>query len=116
MRPVTTLLESEAVLIGANGLLQGQDDRPGQVITMFGSVVAARRTRYLLMNAPASVLHRIEEIIPGFDSPSIVPLASDGMVAVHSVVDADDVWAVLPRLKAAGASGVLVLPIEQLIP
>ncbi len=116
LRPVTTLLESEAVLVGTNGVLHGKDDRPGQVITMFSSVVAARRTRYLLMNAPASVLPRIEEIIPGFDSPSIVPLATEGMVAVHSVVDADDVWSVLPRLKAAGASGVLVLPIEQLIP
>ena len=57
------------------------------------------------MNVPASVLREVEEIIPGFDSPSIVPLASGQMVAVHSVVDASDVWSVLPRLKAAGASG-----------
>ncbi len=68
------------------------------------------------MNVPASTLATVEEIIPGFDSPSIVPLASGDMVAVHSVVDAEDVWSVLPRLKAAGASGILVLPIEQLLP
>jgi ATP phosphoribosyltransferase len=116
LRPVATILESEAVLVGPADVLRGEDDLPGQVITMFTSVVAARRKRYLLMNVPASTLGRVEEIIPGFDSPSIVPLASGGMVAVHSVVDAEDIWSVLPRLKAAGASGILVLPIEQLLP
>ena len=116
LRQVATILESEAILIGPDDILRREDDLPGQVITMFSSVVAARRKRYLLMNVPASVLREVEEIIPGFDSPSIVPLASGQMVAVHSVVDASDVWSVLPRLKAAGASGILVLPIEQLLP
>lgn len=116
LRPVVTLLESEAVLVGEPEILQSEDDVPGQLITMFRSVVAARRKRYLLMNVRASSLPRIEEIIPGLDSPSIVPLADEHMVAVHSVVDASDVWSVLPRLKAAGASGILVLPVEQLLP
>ena len=115
LRQVATILESEAVLVGPEDILRSEDDLPGQVITMLTSVVAARRKRYLLMNVPTSVLADVEEIIPGFDSPSIVPLASDDMVAVHSVVDASDIWSVLPRLKAAGASGILVLPIEQLL-
>ena len=116
LRPVATILESEAVLVGPSTLPQDDDDLPARIITMFTSVVAARRTRYLVMNVPTSALHQVEEIIPGFDSPSIVSLASDDMVAVHSVVDAADVWSVLPRLKEAGASGILVLPVEQLLP
>jgi ATP phosphoribosyltransferase len=114
LRPVATILESQAVLVTANA---EPSQETAQVITMLRAVVAARRKRYLLMNAPRSALDAIEAIIPGFDAPSIVPLAHDpDMVAVHSVVEADDVWQVLPRLKAAGASGILVLPIEQLIP
>jgi ATP phosphoribosyltransferase len=68
------------------------------------------------MNAPQDCMSAIEEIIPGEDGPTIVPLSHDGMVAIHSVVDADDMWTVLPRLEAAGASAILVLPIEQMIP
>ena len=55
-------------------------------------------------------------MIPGLESPTVVPLAEDGMVAVHSVVKADDVWNLLPELQAAGARDILVLRIEQLIP
>ena len=116
LQPIATILESEAVLIGSTDSPAAEDDLRGRVVTMFGSVVAARRKRYLLMNVPTSALARVEEIIPGFDSPSIVPLASSDMVAVHSVVDTADVWSVLPRLKEAGASGILILPIEQLLP
>ena len=53
---------------------------------------------------------------PGLESPSVIPLAHAGMIAIHAVVGADDVWSLLPRLKAAGASGILVLPIEKIVP
>ena len=52
----------------------------------------------------------------GSEAPTIIPLAHLGMIAIHSVVGADDVWGLLPRLKAAGASGILVLPIEKIVP
>jgi ATP phosphoribosyltransferase len=116
LRPVATLLESQAVLVSPRGVNGEVAEVVAQMATMLTSVVAARRKRYLLMNAPAAALDAIEDIIPGFDAPSVVPLAHDEtMVAIHSVVDADDVWSVLPKLKASGASGILVLPIEQLI-
>ncbi|MBT8198191.1 MAG: ATP phosphoribosyltransferase [Acidimicrobiia bacterium] len=115
LRPIATILESQAVLAGTAAI--AGDERAQQVVTMLRAVVAGRRKRYVLMNAPVSQLDAIEEIIPGIDSPSIVPLAHDATrVAVHSVVDADRIWDVLPRLEAAGATGVLVLPIDQLIP
>jgi ATP phosphoribosyltransferase len=116
LRPVATLLESQAVMIAGHGVLEGGNPIPGRLATMFRAVVAARRKRYVLMNAPSSAIAAIEEIIPGLDAPTVIPLAHDGMVAIHSVVETDTVWDVLPRLEEAGASGILVLPIEQLIP
>lgn len=112
LRPVVTVLESEALLIGSGG----RSSVAGSIATMAQAVVAARRKRYVLMNAPADRVAEIERIIPGIEAPSVVPLAHNGMVAVHSVVDADDVWQVLPELEEVGASGILVLPIQQMIP
>ena len=58
----------------------------------------------------------LEDLLPGLESPSVIPLAREGMIAIHAVVGADEVWGLLPRLKAAGASGILVLPIEKVLP
>jgi ATP phosphoribosyltransferase len=112
LRPIATLLESEAVLLAP----PDADGSVEQVSTMLRAVVAGRRTRYVMMNAPCARIAPIEAVIPGLEAPSIVPLAHDGMVAIHSVIDADDLWHVLPELEAVGASGILVLPVEQLIP
>jgi len=115
LRPVVTLLDSQAVLVQHAELDTAEAVLATQVVTMLRSVLAGRQKRYILMNAPGKDVARISELIPGFDAPTVVPLAHDGMVAIHSVVDADHVWSVLPKLQAAGASGILVLPIEQLI-
>jgi ATP phosphoribosyltransferase len=112
LRPIATLLESEAVLIGSTSDSVLADS----TVTMVRAVMAAQRKRYVLMNAPREAVAEIERIIPGIDAPSVVPLAHNGKVAVHSVVDRDDLWQVLPRLESVGASGILVLPVEQLIP
>ena len=61
-------------------------------------------------------LPELEALLPALESPTIIPLAHDGMVAVHTVIGADEVWGLLPRLKGAGASGILVLPIEKIVP
>ncbi len=114
LRPVADILESEAVLVGQPGTT-GQNSTIGQVVLSIQSVVAARRKRYVMMNAPADAVAQIEELIPGFEAPTVIPLAHDGMVAVHSVVDSARLGRVLPELKEAGASGILVLPIDQLI-
>lgn len=116
LRPIADILESEAVLVARPGYLENGDGVGTEVTMMMQSVVAARRKRYVLMNAPQEAVEAIEQIIPGFEAPTVIPLAHDHMVAVHSVVNADDVWRVLPQLKDAGASGILVLPIDQLIP
>lgn len=113
LRPVVDVIASQAALVRQRGA--GDIAEVDQAVTMITSVVAARHKKYVLMNAPQEAVAEIRRLIPGFDAPSIVPLADPTMVAIHSVVDAGAVWDVIPRLKAAGASGILVLPIEQLL-
>ncbi len=116
LRPIGDILASEATLV-ANPV--AIDQRSGElhcIVAMLGSVIAARGRKYLMMNAPAPKLPELEDLLPGLESPSVIPLAHAGMIAIHSVVGADEVWGLLPRLKAAGASGILVLPIEKILP
>jgi ATP phosphoribosyltransferase len=113
LRPLERVLESEAVLVASAG--RPMHATAKTLITMVGAVVAARSKRYVLMNAPREIVPAIETIIPGIEAPSVVPLAHNGMVAVHSVVEADRLWQVLPELRDAGATGILVLPVEQMI-
>ncbi|MCL1600658.1 MAG: ATP phosphoribosyltransferase [Actinomycetia bacterium] len=110
LRPIATVLESQAALITAG------DRASSPLTTMIRSVVAATRKRYVMMNVQKESIAEIERIIPGADSPTVISLAHHGMYAMHSVVDADEMWRVLPALEAAGASAILVLPIEQMIP
>ena len=116
LRQIGDVLESEAVLV-ANPVADRQrsDDLAG-IDTMLGAVIAARGRKYLMMNAPATHLDEIQDLLPALESPTVIPLAHAGMIAIHSVVGADEVWGLLPRLKAAGASGILVLPIEKIVP
>lgn len=116
LRPVVTLLESQAVLVRRPNLEGPEAELADRVATMLRAVLAGRRKRYVLMNAPVDGVDRVADMIPGLGAPTVVPLAGNDMVAIHSVVDADEVWTLLPRLEAAGATAILVLPIEQLIP
>jgi ATP phosphoribosyltransferase len=116
LRPIGDILESEAILV-ANPTAHRQRSGDLEAIdTMVSAVIAARDRKYLMMNAPAAKLAELESLLPGLESPSVIPLAHDGMIAIHSVVGADEIWGLLPRLKAAGASGILVLPIEKIVP
>ncbi|MDQ3870583.1 MAG: ATP phosphoribosyltransferase [Chloroflexota bacterium] len=115
LRSVGVLLESEAVLVASPAVQHRRAAEIAEIQTMLGAVVAARRQKYLMMNAPLSALAEIEEILPGLDSPSIVPLAHGGMVAVHAVVASGEIWGLLGRLRRAGASGILVVPVEKLL-
>ncbi|MBA3429552.1 MAG: ATP phosphoribosyltransferase [Actinobacteria bacterium] len=116
LRLIGTLLVSQAVLIGSDAALAEQSDAIGRLELMLSAVVAARRRRYLMMNAPVSALTAIRNVLPSMGAPSVLNLADEGEIAVHAAVDADDVWNLLPSLKAAGASSILVLPVERLVP
>jgi ATP phosphoribosyltransferase len=116
LRPIGDVLESEAILIADPNAVERRPEDLAAVDTMLASVIAARGRKYLMLNAPESHLPELEALLPALESPTVIPLAHAGMVAVHSVVGADEVWGLLPRLKSAGASGILVLPIEKLVP
>ena len=116
LRPIGDVLTSQAVMV-ANPTAQLRRAAELKAIdTMVGAVLAARGRKYLMLNAPAARAAAIEALLPALESPTVIPLAHDGMIAIHSVVGSDDVWGLLPRLKAAGASGILVLPIEKIVP
>ena len=114
LRRVGVLLESQAVLVGRRDAVERREllDRLG---LMLSGVVAGRRRRYVMMNAGVDALPAIREVLPSMGAPTVVPLAEEGQIAVHAAVDAGDIWSVLPALKAAGASSILVLPVERLV-
>ena len=116
LRAIGDILASEAILLTNPQAVRQRPDELDGIVTMLGSVIAARGRKYLMMNAPAAKLGELEALLPGLESPSVIPLAHAGMIAIHSVVGADEVWGLLPRLKGAGASGILVLPIEKILP
>lgn len=115
LRQVGDVLASEAILVANPNADASRADELAAIDTMLSAVLAARGRKYLMMNAPAARQADLERLLPSLESPTVIPLAHDGMIAIHSVVGADEVWGLLPRLKAAGASGILVLPIEKIV-
>lgn len=112
LRPIANLLESQAVLVTRAG---EPDERWEPVVAMLSSVIDARGKEYMMMNAPASALERIRELIPGLSGPTVMPLADPSMIAVHSVVERSNLWRLVPALKAVGARDILVVPIEKVV-
>jgi ATP phosphoribosyltransferase len=115
LRPVGTLLDSQAVLVGGRAAVDARGELVGRLELMLSGVVAARRRRYVMMNAHVDDLPRIRAVLPGMGAPSVLQLADEGEIAVHAAVDAADVWELLPVLRDAGATSILVLPIERLV-
>jgi ATP phosphoribosyltransferase len=114
LRPIATLLASEAVLVARNGAAD-DDERVGSLVAMLRSVLDARGREYMMMNAPAEALERIRALIPGLSGPTVMPLADPAFIAVHSVVERSQLWRIVPALKAAGARDILVVPIEKVV-
>ena len=96
-------------------IVQAPDDASLRLRPILASVVQAREARYLMLNAPESALEEICALVPGSGAPSVIPLAEPGMVAVHALVPAADVWRLLPQLEAAGASSILLVPVERML-
>ena len=116
LRLIGRLLSSQAVLVASHAALETRRELIDRLELMVTGVVAARNRRYLMMNAPASALDAIRAVLPGMGAPSVLPLAEKGQIAIHAAVDADEVWDLLAPLKAAGASSILVIPVERLVP
>jgi ATP phosphoribosyltransferase len=115
LREVETVLRSEAVLIGGARLGEEAAGILERLLFRIRSVMAASQNKYILLNAPAERAQEIGRILPGIKSPSLIPLADPGWVSMHSVINEKDFWEVVDSLKRAGAEGILVLPIDQMI-
>lgn len=115
LKETETILRSEALLFSNNNLSPEKKEILNRLILRINAVKKARHNKYIMLNAPNNKLEQICGLIPGMKSPSILPLASEGWSAVQSVLHEDDFWEIIEQLQAAGAEGILVLPIEKMI-
>jgi ATP phosphoribosyltransferase len=115
LRPIGALLSSQAVLVGGRAAVERRRELVARLELMLSGVVSARRRRYVMMNAHVDDLAAISAVLPGMGAPSVLQLADEGEIAVHAAVEADEIWNLLPVLRDAGATSILVLPIERLV-
>ena len=115
LKEAEVILKSEAVLISGNNLSKAQNAILERLLFRINSVKKAKNNKYILLNAPNKNLDAICKILPGMKSPTILPLADKGWSSVHSVVNENDFWDIIEKLKEKGAEGILVVPIEKMI-
>ncbi|MBK7138833.1 MAG: ATP phosphoribosyltransferase [Bacteroidetes bacterium] len=115
LKEVETIFNSEAVLISHKGISAEKQMTIDKLLFRLNSVKKAKNTKYILLNAPNASIAEIIDILPGINSPTVQPLAKVGWSSLHSVLNADDFWEKIEALKKAGAEGILVMPIENLI-
>lgn len=115
LREVETILKSQAVIIGNKTLSQQKLTILNSLLFRIRSVKNANENKYILLNTPEAAIKKICSILPGMKSPTIVPLVEKGWYSLHSVVKEDQFWERIDQLKAAGAEGILVIPIEKMI-
>lgn len=115
LKEVEVLLKSEAVLATSPKISEENQLLIDKIQFRLKSVLRGRENKYVLLNAPNEKLDRIIKILPGMNSPTILPLAEEGWSSLHSVINKNDFWNVIDELKANGAEGILVCPIENMV-
>jgi len=115
LKEVAVVTKSEAVLISNTSLSQEKQAILDRLLFRIKAVKSASENKYILLNAPNSALENICKALPGMKSPTILPLAEEGWSSLHSVVKEDEFWDVIDKLKALGAQGILVVPIEKMV-
>ena len=115
LKEVEVVMESEALLIGNNRLNKEKKEILDELIFRIDAVQTAENKKYILLNAPDNKLEEIFAVLPGMKSPTVLPLAQKGWSSVHSVIDEKRFWEVIGKLKALGAEGILIIPIEKMI-
>jgi ATP phosphoribosyltransferase len=115
LKEVEVIMKSEAVLAVSPNIPESLSVILNKFRFRIQSVLKGREYRYVLLNAPNNKLEQIIDILPGMKSPTVLPLAEEGWSSIHSVVKQDVFWEVIDNLKAAGAEGILVCPIEKMV-
>jgi ATP phosphoribosyltransferase len=115
LKEVEEIFKSEAVLIANKSLSDEKRVIVDKLLFRMNAVQKGKSNKYVLLNAPNSALDKIIQLIPGMRSPTILPLAQEGWSSVHSVISEDQFWENIEELRAAGAEGILVVPIEKMV-
>ena len=115
LKEVEVVMKSEALLIGNKSMSQEKKEILEELLFRIKAVKAAEDKKYVLMNVPTDKIKEIIDVLPGIKSPTIMPLATEGWNSVHTVLDQKCFWEIIGKLKALGAQGILVLPIEKMI-
>ena len=115
LKEVATVCESQASLIASTTLSAEKKKLLDRLVFRMESVKSAKENKYILLNAPLDKVEDIAKILPGMQSPTILPLQQKGWCSLHSVIKEDDFWDVIEQLKMLGAEGILVVPIEKMI-
>ncbi|PZX54808.1 ATP phosphoribosyltransferase [Algoriphagus chordae] len=115
LKEVEEIFKSEAVLIAHNDLPDWKKEIAEKLLFRINAVQKGKSSKYVLLNAPNESIDKIISLIPGMRSPTILPLAQEGWSSVHSVLNEDQFWENIEELRAAGAEGILVVPIEKMI-
>ena len=115
LKEVEIVLKSEAVLVARKGLPGDKMKILNDLLFRIRSVKQAQKNKYILLNAPNDKLDEIIQLLPGMKSPTILPLADKNWSSLHSVVNENDFWNIISKLKELGAQGILVVPIEKMI-
>lgn len=115
LKEIEVLLKSEAVLAGTTNLSTGKLELLDKFLFRLRAVLKAKNTKYILLNVPNEKLEAVSNILPVLKSPTILPLAQQGWSSLHSVINEDAFWDVIDDLKNAGATDILVIPIDKIV-
>ena len=115
LKEVEVVAESEAVMIAGKNLDVEKKEILTDLLFRINAVLSAVDKKYVLMNAPADKVDNILKILPGIKSPTVMPLAQEGWCSIHTVLSDSCFWEIIGKLKAEGAQGILVLPVEKMI-
>ncbi len=115
LKEVEVLMKSEAVLVANKNLTTEKQAILNRLLFRIESVQRAKNNKYVVLNAPNDAVDEISAVLPGMKSPTVVPLQREGWSAIHSVIGEDTFWEIIEQLKAKGAQGILVMPIEKMV-
>ena len=108
-------MTSEAVLIANESRKNIQEPKVFSLVKRFEGVINAAESKYVMLNAEEKSINRICKLLPGADSPTIIPLQEKGKVAIHALCTEPVFWETMENLKINGASSILVMPVEKIL-
>lgn len=115
LKEVEVVMKSEALMIGNKNLSAEKQEILNELLFRFNSYKNAEGKKYIILNVPNDKINDVCEILPGMKSPTITPLVKEGWSSMHSVISEKTFWEIISKLKALGAEGILVIPIEKMI-